>query len=184
MAARHSSSARSKPLFVNTEEKTATGAVFLRPPQRKDLPLPLGEVARRRRDGEGFLLPSQAEITDFGQLPQRGSQGTVQACTAPKPPPFTGEVAFAKQMTEGALRWHPLSVGCAASSPKGRAKRPLSHRLRGDSSPINGGAFGAVRICGACRIPYGRQILLFVAFMRRRKYNKMTIRKRGAPCLP
>ena len=38
----------------------------------------------------------------------------------------------------------PLSVGCAASSPKGRAKRPLSHRLRGDSSPINGGAFGAV----------------------------------------
>ena len=37
-----------------------------------------------------------------------------------------GEVAFAKQMTEGAFCWHPLS-----------------HRLRGDSSPINGGAFGA-----------------------------------------
>ena len=37
-----------------------------------------------------------------------------------------GEVAFAKQMTEGAFREHPLS-----------------HRIRGDSSPINGGAFGA-----------------------------------------
>ena len=39
-----------------------------------------------------------------------------------------GEVAFAKQMTEGALRWHPLR-----------------RRIRGDSSPINGGAFGAVQ---------------------------------------
>ena len=48
-------------------------------------------------------------------------------CTAPKPPPFTGEVAFAKQMTEGALR------------------TPLSRRIRGASSPINGGAFGAAK---------------------------------------
>ena len=61
----------------------------MRPPLRKGLPLPLGEVARRRRDGEGFLLPSQAEITDFGQLPQRGSQGTVQDCTAPRSSLFT-----------------------------------------------------------------------------------------------
>ena len=61
----------------------------MRPPLHKGLPLPLGEVARRRRDGEGACSPSQAEITDFGQLPHRGSQGTVQSFTATKPPPFT-----------------------------------------------------------------------------------------------
>ena len=52
-----------------------------------------------------------------------------------------GEVAFAKQMTERALRKYPLS----------RLRRQLSQResqapsvgLAADSSPINGGAFGA-----------------------------------------
>ena len=69
----------------------------------KVLPLPLGEVARRSRDREGSLLPSQAEITDFGLLPQRGSQ----ACAAPKAPPFMGELAAARP-TEGGTCAKPL----------------------------------------------------------------------------
>ena len=51
-----------------------------------------------------------------------------------------GEVAFAKQMTEGALQ--PSQSASPPALPKGEPS-PLSHRFRGDSSPINGGAFGA-----------------------------------------
>ena len=55
-------------------------------------------------------------------------------------------------------RWHAAGVTervhvrplrpksqISASSPKGGAKNPLSRRIRGASSPINGGAFGAVQ---------------------------------------
>ena len=52
-----------------------------------------------------------------------------------------GEVAFAKQMTEGALQ--PSQSASPPALPKGEPS-PLSRRVRGDSSPINGGAFGAV----------------------------------------
>ena len=67
--------------------------------------------------------------------------------TAQKPPPFTGEVAFAKQMTEGALQ--PSQSASPPALPKGEPS-PLSHRLRGDSAPINGGAFGAVHFSVTC----------------------------------
>ena len=45
------------------------------PPQ--PLPLPLGEVAERKRGRRGYIilfLPSQSKIKDFCQLPRRGSQ--------------------------------------------------------------------------------------------------------------